>query len=354
MKKLLNFKSISTKILFSFSLVVLLVILLSIYNIFVLTKTKDDAIQMYDSEIPFLVTSYDLTVDVLNRTNLLRAYMIYGDESYLDEYKKSTEESKVLEDNIFTLTDSDKMYNLIDKKHEWESYVEEFIAEVNKGNRDRAREIMDQHLVILETEILKSFNEASKQGNEITMGLMKDTVISASKSITTGIIVSLTIFIASIIIAIITSRTISNPIKRLMNRTNAIADGDLSLESLTTRSRDEIGQLVNATNEMNVRMRDILSKIGKTSEIVLNHSEELTQSSNEVKVGSEQVSITMSELASGSEKQAQSVTELTMMMNNFTTKIDEADVNGKQIYNTSKNVFEMIDKGSKLMSDSTE
>src|SRR5690606_14591700 len=92
------------------------------------------------------------------------------------------------------------------------------------------------------------------------------------------------------------SNMISKPIRKVMERMNLIANGDLSKEPLNIKLKDEVGHLVNATNTMTNSMRDVLVKINNVSETVTSHSEELTQSANEVSAGSEQIAITMQEI----------------------------------------------------------
>src|SRR5699024_9575445 len=108
-----------------------------------------------------------------------------------------------------------------------------------------------------------------------------------------------------------------------------IANGDLSKEPIEVKLEDEIGQLSVATNEMNKNMRDLLQQINVVSETVASHSEELTQSSNEVMTGTEQVASTMQEIAAGSESQANNASELASKMNVFTTKVQETSENSE-------------------------
>ncbi len=154
--------------------------------------------------------------------------------------------------------------------------------------------------------------------------------------------------------ALVTGNVISKPIKAVMQRMKLIASGDLSQDDLQNQSRDEVGQLVDATNEMANNTRNLIRQINEVSETVTNQSEELTQAANEVKSGSEQVTITMQELAAGSEKQANSASELSDITGTFTTKVQEVNDNGERVQQYSDKVLEMTTNGSKLMSSSTE
>src|SRR5699024_5395915 len=123
----------------------------------------------------------------------------------------------------------------------------------------------------------------------------------------------------------------------VMGRMKNIANGDLSHPPLQVTSKDEIGQLVTATNHMNDQMRDLLNQINTVSETVSSQSEELTQSAGEVKEGAEQIASTMQELASGSETQATSASDLSSTMQLFANEIDEAHGNSGRIEEFSGN-----------------
>src|SRR5690606_35559720 len=112
------------------------------------------------------------------------------------------------------------------------------------------------------------------------------------------------VIIVSIATALITSNFITRSIKKVMERMKLIASGDLSQGSLETKTRDEIAELVVATNEMNDKIRELVSEINTVSENITSQSEEMMQSANEVNSGSQQIAATMEELATGTEAQA--------------------------------------------------
>jgi len=141
-------------------------------------------------------------------------------------------------------------------------------------------------------------------------------------------------------------------IPQVTNKMQQLALGNLSQEELQTKSKDEIGQLVTSTNQLNQNLRGIISQINIVSETVSSQSEELTQSANEVKTGTEQVASTMQEIAAGSETQANSASDLSFGMNNFADKVQEANENGFRIEENSKVVLKMTEEGSESMKNS--
>lgn len=156
-----------------------------------------------------------------------------------------------------------------------------------------------------------------------------------------------------IVLAFIFLKYMLRKIPRVTNIMAQLASGNLSGEHIQTKSKDEIGQLVTSTNQLNTRLRDIVSKISAVSETVSSQSEELSQSANEVKTGSVQVATTMQELAAGTETQANSVSDLANVMSSFTTRMQDTNDHGEQIRDNSKEVQSMTDEGMQLMEKSS-
>ncbi|WP_420806012.1 methyl-accepting chemotaxis protein [Bacillus kwashiorkori] len=107
-------------------------------------------------------------------------------------------------------------------------------------------------------------------------------------------------------------------------------------------------------NKMITNFQTMIKQIAKVSEIVTNHSGELSKSANDVKLGSEQVVATMQELASGSERQASNSSELAKIIEAFASKLQEANQNGETVKQSSNLVISMTAEGNQLMEESTK
>lgn len=174
-----------------------------------------------------------------------------------------------------------------------------------------------------------------------------------AKSILTTIIIvtTIAIVVCGAIIWLFTNR-IATPISLVAERMNLLASGDLSHEMIKIKSKDETGELANAMNIMHTKLKEMINKISKASEMLTSRSEELTQSAQEVKAGSEQISSTMHEIASGSETQANSISDLASAMQIYAEEVDKANENGEKIQESSKEVLKITEEGSDLMESS--
>ncbi|MGP4105639.1 methyl-accepting chemotaxis protein [Virgibacillus sp. L01] len=354
MKKGLNFKRLRTKILLGFSIIIVLVLLLGVYNMYTTTKANKEMKEITDHQLALLITDEKLAVDMVERTSLLRGYLLYDDVKYKNEFKEGLEESIALEEKVLELSNSEQAQELVDKKFEWGTLTDKVFAEYDSGNEEVAMQIMEEEVQPLADELAVGFQNMASKREAIIDEMGQEVISNGETSLFIGIAITILVMVLGILIAILTSRSITNPISTVMERMKVITNGDLSQEPLETRSIDEIGQLIVATNEMNTNMRELLNQINEVSETVSSQSEELTQSASEVKSGAEQIATTMQELASGSETQANTSSELSSVMGNFANKVQEANENGEHIQKSSNEVLEMTDEGSELMNSSNE
>ncbi|MFZ3577034.1 methyl-accepting chemotaxis protein [Virgibacillus sp. DJP39] len=354
MKKIVNFNSVKKKILLGFSLVIVLVLMLGAYNYLALEKTNNDTENIVEEQLPLLIADEKITYNMAHRTALIRGFLLYEESDFRKQFNAELEESIRLEEQVLKLSDSKKVDELIAKKIEWGTATDKVFAAYDSGDKEEAMEILSTEVKPLANEIIAGFEEMASTRENLINEAGNNILSSGKTTSLVGIGVSLLVVVLGIVIALTTSNMITKPIIRVMKRMKLIAGGDLSQEPLEANTRDEIGQLVVATNEMNTNTRELLNKINVVSDSVTGQSEELIQSANEVKEGSMQIATTMQELASGSETQANSASELSSVMTAFTTKVGEANSNGQQIQVSSNEVLGMTNEGSQLMASSTK
>ncbi|MFL2119991.1 methyl-accepting chemotaxis protein [Marinilactibacillus psychrotolerans] len=166
------------------------------------------------------------------------------------------------------------------------------------------------------------------------------------------ILASILATILAIVIGVFMGRVIGVPLKRVSRNLDNISNGDLTEEIKTTKRKDEIGQLVRATSQMQSELKNLINSVADATVQVLSSSEELTQSTNEVVVGAEQVATTMQELATGAEAQANSTSEFSEHMQKFSETIEDSSKESGKIYQTSTNVYSLTKDGREMMANS--
>lgn len=351
---MLQFKTIRRRILFAFSIVIFIIAGYSIYNFIHTTSSVNQTDVIINEELQLLTIDYDLAQSMALRIAAARGYVLSGNPEYKKIYTDNMTLAQEQGEHLHKITQSETFERYQTMADEWDDYIQTSVFAVyDAGNVEQATE----NLVAMDnkaTEIRLGFTElATTRTDKINASGQK--MIDAGKTAQVIIIIlSLLTVVAAVIVASLSASRISKNIIMITNRMKNIAQGDFSEPLLELRSKDELGQLTDATNSMVKKMNVMLKNIQATSNEVAAHSEELTQSSTEVKMGTEQVSTTVAEIASGTESQASNAADVASAMNDFSAKIQDVSARNEQIKDASTNVLSLTSEGQSLMNASTK
>ena len=313
------------------------------------------------NDVDSIVTNSDITSTLTEMTILIEqqhsaitSYAIVGNDQYIDDYNNYNEElgdifTKL--DDIFIGTDEEETYKAIKDNVFTMSYLfHDFLIPIAENNENVTSLLLevDTHkgvLINLTSELINIFS--SEQGSLIT---------NVEQSMNRSVIFLISINIISILLGfatlLIISKLISNTLKQVVRATTKIAKGDLTLEPLPYKGKDEIALLSNAVNQLNENMRNIIEKVKHAATEVSSSSELLRTTSQDVKIGSRQMVMTMDELATGAESQANSAAYLQEKMGQFVESVNYSQKDGEAVVQSSEQVLVLTNEGSKLMAES--
>lgn len=141
--------------------------------------------------------------------------------------------------------------------------------------------------------------------------------------------------IVSIGIIYLFSRYLTNPLIKLTNQAKKISNGDLNI-IVDTNSKDEIGVLSNAFQDMVSELKHIISEINHTTATMSKTTLELSGNVKTTSDSTSQISQSMNEAAAGVNKQSEEVNRISEMMNNTTNLLNNGKV---QIDKTVHNAY---------------
>ena len=291
-------RSLKTKLIIGFSLVILMVILSSVYNYTAFENTNKKVEIALDEHLNLLILCKDLAGNMSERTSLLQGYLLSNNESYRTEFSAGIEETINLENQLLKSTSSDTIKELIDKKIQWGHLTDNIFEEIDNNNREKAIEILVTQVQPLEAELVSGLNKVADEYESEFKKLGSYTINYGKDATFVGVVILLLIILTILLVAAVVTKSTVAPIREIVERLTLISTGDLTNEPFTVDRVDEAGQLASAINKLQEELKIMLTDISRVSETVAGHSEELTQSAIEVSAGSEQISATMQELAS--------------------------------------------------------
>ena len=306
-----------------------------------------------DQQLALLVIDEQLAENMASRVSLLQSFLLSDNALYREEYEKGIDASIELENRAVDLSDSDELKQLIDRKVEWGKMTDEVLTLYDQGKKDQAMKLMIEKVVPISQTLISDFNHMAQYRGELMQNLGQESTQTGEQVFLIAIIGSLIGIVVGLIFAFLNTSSIAKPLKQVTSRMKLMAKGDLSSKPFETNLRDEIGQLMVATNEMNSQIQTMLKEMAQVAETVSSQSEELSQAASEVKTGSEHIAVTMGELASGSDSQAARTTEISSIANGLVYTIQQVNEGGIEIGETSNSVLEMTNEGKRLMEAST-
>ena len=115
---------------------------------------------------------------------------------------------------------------------------------------------------------------------------------------------------AGLIIAFSLTRLLTRPLLRVAETARRVADGDLTVPFLDVRSRDEVGEMARAFNDMLRGLRELLQAVSASSGSVLQSARELSAAAEQSAQGAAEAAQAISQVAAGVTEQAQASDEM--------------------------------------------
>lgn len=188
--------------------------------------------------------------------------------------------------------------------------------------------------------------ELNKNGSEAA-------IIKANNLNTLSNIINFTVIIIAVIIALVLSvvltRNITLPLRELTSRVRQVADGDLSLESVSVKNRDEIKDLAEGFNEMVAKLKSMVLNVKTTSEQVASASEELFASADQTAASTHEITASIQEMANGSESSLENTKEVARTMNEMAAGISNIAEAVNQVYDNSIHTTKEAKTGNEIL-----
>lgn len=182
--------------------------------------------------------------------------------------------------------------------------------------------------------------------NELALKAYNDSDVTYANTRNLTIILIVLAILIGAGIAYYMGNIIAKPISRMEAAVKKIAEGDLSVETIHVKNKDEIGSLAVSVNAMTASLRTLISSIIESSETISASSEELTATSQQSATASEEVAKTITEIAQGAntqaedtEKAATNVIEIGELLHKNSEYINEVSASTKEIESRKEEGF---------------
>jgi methyl-accepting chemotaxis protein len=348
MNILRNFK-IRTKLLSSFAVVVLIIILVSTGGIFTINKISDNGVKMYEYNMQSTEQLHLMKENLLDLRSELQALLFIKE----DKEKILNSIDKLKKQGMADVDNYDKLQQAPETKELWRSFKQELeayrhvrekaIDDVKNNYYDQAVKELPkvekarEELFVIIDKLIKVNDDMAKNNNSENLELHSKSVKSMYIFIALGVLTAITL-------GTLLSLYISKSINQGLIFSEAIGKGDLSKE-IDLNSKDELGQLAYALNDAKNNIRSLVREIIDQSGKVNSESEGLAYTVREITLKLENVNMNIGyiadqtlEASATTEEISASVAEVNVGVSELSDRAMQGSNQSIEIKNRAQNI----------------
>lgn len=332
--KLLKKLSIRVKLVASFLIIVVFVVLLGLTAFGSVSYVADNGAQMYK----YNLKSIDLLHQIKENNLAIKAYLL--NVVYAQEMK-TTDEILPLLDNLKAENDKlmeDYEKNLLkgENQVQWETYKgelskyaqsrDEIIKYVSQGNNTMAKGMLvanEQSRVTMQHQLDQLVEDNQKAADSKNDNNRE----SVSEVIFLTVLLSVIGGLTALVLGTLLSLNITKNLKIGLTFAQAMENGDLTTD-ISTKNNDEFGRLIRSLSKAQDRMRNTVSNI-------MDRTMEVAASSQQLSAAIEEVSATFSVINTNTENIVNGILDVNTATEELTATIDQVNSGVTQLASNS-------------------
>lgn len=213
------------------------------------------------------------------------------------------------------------------------------VSPENYEELEKKLAVVNLTLKNMEDKILTNATESMQFGNTFSV-----------ESRNTTIEILLISLIFSVLLALIITASISNPLKSIVKAAKSLATGNLS-ENVSAKGCQEATQVVKGLNDAIVSLRKLVGGINEQAQLLINASKELRDASNDSGRSAAEVARAMEELAKASSEQANQITRAVDTITELGNIVRRVSADTEKIAVVSEKVADSAKVGQKVTGD---
>lgn len=359
----LNLK-IRIKLLLSFTLVALFILVAGLYSTIQITKINSNLKNIYNNDLQSVkllgqlkANELNIRGDILQLLDIRNKAIVPSLTNHIDTLKQQNNEIiDFYNKNLITNTTSEQQFSLFQKDlNDWKISREKLIMfVVLNGDYTSAYaifpEVSEYHNLMLD-DLDKQINYNI---NTLAKGNYDSSQIFAKSSITFSSIFTIVDLLIAVLLGLVISGILAKQLKKVKVFSEALGEGDLT-KAIDIDQKDEIGLLSKALNKSNENMRSLVREIVNAVSIISANSEELSAATEEISSkmevingsvveiskGAEGLSATTEEVNATSETIVKNVQEVSAQANEGNKAVTEIEERAAQSKNNAVKNFEI-------------
>ncbi|MGG0669520.1 methyl-accepting chemotaxis protein [Sporosarcina koreensis] len=348
--------TVGKKISTIFIIMIALILGMSAVGITSTFTLNKNTTKMIDVIIPKIENINALEKSTQNVLSLVQRHILSKDSQYEKQYEKeiiaetdSVNNVIVSYEDLMSTNAEQELLN--DVNEHWQSFtadIDEIIEISGKGQDQQATE-QSYEAIITVSDIDEKLNELSALHHEELeaieqRGAMLYSAVLISLSISTVIAVLLAVLGSSYLM-----RTIQRPIVSLANSFKQMATGDLSINPIVIKTKDEIGQLGDNFNTMLANLNELIAELRENVHTLAATSGQFSASADESARASEQITNSVIGVSESAAIQLESAQSSSSIVDDIAARLNQTVESIQHVSEMAVAATELTEAGTERM-----
>ncbi|MDM5234629.1 methyl-accepting chemotaxis protein [Lysinibacillus pakistanensis] len=342
--------SVRKKLNIGFISLICLLLILSILSFLQFKVAKRDIDETLNYRIVQMQLTQKIQQQLASQGLFLRSYILNSKDqtakANLEKYEKllpeTTQELTSIVRSDYT---KDIMKQVSALQNDLLASSEKAMQAFNHGNTDLALSYINNDVTKYNKEIyaltkeLLDYHEEQLQNVEQTVNL----------TVSRAIIISVVLLIVSVFVGLyfmnFVKKAIVQPLREVIEASDALAQGDLTIAHLDYRSKDEIGILATAVNTLKQNLSKLIGSVQDSSMHLSAASEELSASTEEVTATSSEIAHRVKETTSHLTSSASAAQQNTIAMDETAAGVQRIAEATQYLHRNALNMTQLAHTG---------
>lgn len=342
--------TVRKKIIGSFVIVLFMLVLVASVGIYQLYTVNSTYQSFLKGEVGQKLEVKNLQEQMIRKSAAVRSFLLTGEADYLTEYEDAVKSFDLSMKKLkTTLTDKELLTTL--------AALEEMSKNDTKFAQDQIQMKKDNdelgYLILAKSTAQTLGMQFNAKINELLS--LQEKHLDHASSLTTKkidnivtlmIVISVSAILVALVLATIISLQIAKPIVHASKAIEKVASGDLSIESIHVKNKDEIGAMIHSVNSMVTSLREVVVQVRDSSTQVAASSEQLSASAQESTFASEQIAHIIEQSADGMDVQLKHLEKIHGLIEEMSGNIQQITKSSETMLVTVDHTFQVTDQGA--------
>ncbi len=324
-----------------------------------------NAIDLAEEKSDYAIMISEMSSSFRQKYIIITDYITDPKPELIDLYKKESEQFNSSSESLNTYVKSEEaktVLNAIVKIDQhmntvWEDDILKTVEEIRQ-NFEQV-DIYTQISLTNKAETIRDMN--IEKLNELRTSIlddrtriMKETHSSIASMIRNTFILIIIAFIVSSVAMYFVSRNISKNLKDVVAYCKKLAAGELNVKALQAKSKDEVGQIIQAMNQLSGNLKASISSILASSDQVNEMSRNLKVNAEATTEANNEITTSIMQVASASDEQVKISERTNDAVENVSAQLIEVTGSMNETLQTTSNTKQKIEQGKLYAYNVTE